>query len=90
MVAFTAAGVPAVQALRGGRHADGGPRAHPLGRSSFYIFIVHVFVCLAVASVPATSGAGLGLAGNAAVQLGCVLVLWAMVRRRVLFRWIPR
>ena len=29
-----------------------GPVLLPLGRNSFYVFIMHVFLCLAVASVP--------------------------------------
>jgi hypothetical protein len=62
----------------------------PLGRNSFYVFIMHVFVCLAVASLPPLAGDGLGLAGNTAVQLGCLALLWLMVRRRFLFRWVPR
>lgn len=67
-----------------------GPLLVPLGRNSFYVFIMHVFVCLAVASVPALTGDGLGLVGNTAVQVGCVALLWAMVKRRFLFRWVPR
>jgi hypothetical protein len=62
----------------------------PLGRNSFYVFIMHVFVCLAIASVPALAGDGLGLIGNTIVQAGCVALLWTMVRHRVLFRWVPR
>lgn len=62
----------------------------PLGRNSFYVFTVHVFLCLALASVPALAGSGPGLAANTLVQVACLAVLWAMVRHRVLFRWIPR
>lgn len=62
----------------------------PLGRNSFYVFIMHVFVCVAVASTPAVAGGGLGPPGNAAVQVGAVAVLCTMVRRRFLFRWVPR
>lgn len=58
----------------------------PLGRNSFYVFIMHVFVCLAVASVlPARDG--LGPVGNTLVQAACVAALHAMVRHRFLFRW---
>jgi hypothetical protein len=68
-----------------------GPVLLPLGRNSFYVFIVHVFLCLALASIPALADAdSLGFAGNVALQLACVALVWAMVRRRVLFRWIPR
>ena len=60
----------------------------PFGRNSFYVFIMHVFVCLAVAvAFPAQ---GFGMAVNTVVQLGCLAVLWLMVRRRFLFRWVPR
>ena len=62
----------------------------PLGRNSFYVFIMHVFLCLAVASVPAFAGAGLGLAGNSLVQVACLAILTVMVRREFLFRWVPR
>jgi hypothetical protein len=62
----------------------------PLGRNSFYVFIMHVFVCLAVATLPPLAGDGLGIAGNTVAQLGCLALLWVMVRRRFLFRWVPR
>jgi hypothetical protein len=61
-----------------------------LGRHSFYVFIVHVFVCLAIASVPPLAGDGIGVVGNALVQAGCLALIVVMVRRRFLFRWIPR
>jgi hypothetical protein len=67
-----------------------GPLLLPLGRNSFYVFIMHVFVCLVVASIPALAGGGLGLLGNTIVQLACLGVLWAMVRGRFLFRVVPR
>jgi hypothetical protein len=50
---------------------------------------MHVFLCLAVASIPPLGGGGLGLLGNTLLQLGCVAVLWTMVRRRFLFRIVP-
>jgi len=62
----------------------------PLGRNSFYVFIMHVFVCLAVASVPPLAGDGPGPLAAAGVQVGCVGLLWLMVRHRFLFRWVPR
>lgn len=60
----------------------------PLGRNSFYVFIMHVFVCLAVAI--ALAGEGIGLVGNTLVQVGCLALLWTMVRRRFLFSIVPR
>jgi hypothetical protein len=90
MVAFTAAAYLLFRRFEDVAVRTVGRVLVPLGRSSFYVFILHVFICLAVASLPATSGTGPGLAVNALIQAGCVLLLWAMVRRRVLFRWIPR
>ena len=60
----------------------------PLGRNSFYVFIVQVFVCLALASVPGLGSAP--AAAGAAVQVGALALLWAMAARGVLFRYIPR
>lgn len=62
----------------------------PLGRNSFYVFIMHVFVCLAVASVPPLAGDAPGAAAGIAVQAACLALLWLMVRHRFLFRWVPR
>jgi hypothetical protein len=67
-----------------------GPLLLPLGRNSFYVFIMHVFVCLAVASIPGLAGGGLGLVGNTLVQLACLALLWTMVKRQFLFRVVPR
>jgi hypothetical protein len=88
MVAFTAVAYLGFRRFAGPAQRFAGPFLLPLGRASFYVFIVHVFVCLAVASVLA--GDGLGLVANTAVQLACLALVWAMVRREVLFRWIPR
>ena len=90
MVAFTAA---AYLLLRG--MGDTGERTFgrllvPLGRNSFYVFILHVFISLGVASVPALAGDGIGPVGNAMVQIGSLALLWLMIRRRFLFRWVPR
>lgn len=68
-----------------------GPVLLPLGRCSFYVFIVHVGLCVAIASVPVlATGDGLGRAGNLLVQAASLGLLVVLVRRQVLFRWIPR
>ena len=78
------------------RHAETaarvlGPILLPLGRKSFYVFIMHVFLCLALATALAAAGSdGLGLFGNALLQAGCIALLCLMVRRRFLFRYVPR
>ena len=90
MVAFTAAAYLVFARLERFAEPTIGHLLVPLGRNSFYVFIMHVFVALAVASVPALVGDGLGLVGNTVVQAACVALLWLMVRRRVLFGVVPR
>lgn len=60
----------------------------PLGQNSFYIFIVQVFVCLVLASVPLLAAPPVAVA--AAAQVAALALLWTMASRGVLFRWIPR
>lgn len=62
----------------------------PLGRCSFYVFIVHVPLCIALASVPVLAGDGLGPIANSVVLAASVALLAELARREVLFRWIPR
>ncbi len=64
----------------------------PLGRNSFYVFLVHVPLCIMLASVPglADPGGAAGMLGNSVVLLAYVGTLVLLVRRQVLFRWIPR
>lgn len=61
-----------------------------LGQNSFYVFIVHVFLSLAVASALAPMGGTAGPIGNMLIAVGVLAVLLAMVERRFLFRWVPR
>lgn len=58
----------------------------PLGQSSLYVFIVHVFFVLAVANVPGLDRASFwqGLLIHSAVMA----VIWLMVRRKFLFKLI--
>jgi hypothetical protein len=60
----------------------------PLGQNSFYVFIVQVFVCLALASLPALAAPHVAV--SAATQVAALGLLWWMASRGVLFRWIPR
>lgn len=59
----------------------------PLGRNSFYVFIMHVFVCLAVAVLAPHVG---GAAASLSAELACLGLLWLMVRQRFLFSIVPR
>jgi hypothetical protein len=90
MVAFAALAYVALVHAPARFRRVAGPPLNALGRHSFYVFIVHVFLCLAVASIPVLAGDGLGLLGNAVVQIGVLALLVVMVRRRFLFHWIPR
>jgi hypothetical protein len=90
MVSIAAAVYMGLRRFGGSAERLLGPLLLPLGRNSFYVFIMHVFLCLAVASVPALAGGGMGLLGNTLVQVGCLAVLWTMVQRRFLFRVVPR
>ncbi|MEX5257519.1 OpgC domain-containing protein [Kocuria arenosa] len=60
----------------------------PLGQATLYVFIVHVFLILAVANVPALQQGNLWL--NTAAYVVVLGLLWVMVRTRFLFRLVPR
>ena len=64
----------------------------PLGRNSFYVFLVHVPLSVALATALTAAGApeGFGPLINSLLLAGMVGVLVLMVRREVMFRWIPR
>ena len=64
----------------------------PLGQASLYAYAVHLFVIVAAYNVPPYVGseqAGWEL-HNTIGQLVLVLVVWTLVKRRVLFGLIPR
>lgn len=64
----------------------------PLGQASLYAYAVHLFLILVAYNVPPYIGspeAGWEL-HNTIGQLALVLILWAMVKRQVLFSLIPR
>jgi hypothetical protein len=64
----------------------------PLGQASLYAYAVHLFMILVAYNVPPYVGsdqAGWEL-HNTVGQLLLVLVIWAMVKRKVLFGLIPR
>lgn len=90
MVSFTAAAYLLLRRFEASATRTLGPVLIPLGRNSFYVFIMQVFVCLAVASIPALAEDGIGVVGNTAVQVACLALLCLMVRQRFLFRYVPR
>jgi hypothetical protein len=90
MLAFTAAAYVAFRRFEPLVARTAGRLLLPLGRASFYVFITQVFLCLAVATLPLLADGGFGRTANTAAQIGCLALLCLMVRRRFLFRWIPR
>ncbi|MET0028276.1 MAG: OpgC domain-containing protein [Candidatus Thiodiazotropha sp.] len=60
----------------------------PLGQSSLYVFTVHVYIILLASNLP------IPILGNlfwgTLVHGSAILLIWLMVRHRVLFNWIPR
>lgn len=59
----------------------------PLGQESMYVFFVHVFLLLAIANTPLPAMQNVWV--DTAIHAGLLLVSWALVRSRFLFRWIP-
>ncbi|MHA7280283.1 OpgC domain-containing protein [Arthrobacter sp. MDT2-2] len=60
----------------------------PLGQATLYVFILHVFLILAAANIPALRQGDIWL--NTAAYIVILALLWIMVRTRFLFRVIPR
>ena len=77
-----------VARLRPWAHRVAGWLLVPLGAASLYVFIVHVWFVLGVAQLRQLDEAGWMAA--TIVHTIVVLAIWAMVRTRFLFRWIPR
>lgn len=90
MVSFTAAAYLMFRGMGSRGERSIGRLLIPLGRNSFYVFLVQVFICLGVASVPALAEDGIGKVSNTAAQVAALALIWLMVQRRFLFRWIPR
>lgn len=59
----------------------------PIGQASLYVFIMHIFLLMAVRNVPGLFQNGVG------VTIACTVILaaeWLLVRHQVLYRWVPR
>ena len=67
----------------------------PIGQASLYVFICHVFVLMAAFNIPYLSelhpswGSG-NLWLNTLAHTAVLMLLWVMVKTKLLFRWIPR
>lgn len=60
----------------------------PLGQSSLYVFIVHVFFVLAVGNIPGLDRNSLWQ--GTIIHTVVLLVIWVMVKKEFLFKVIPR
>ena len=60
----------------------------PLGQASLYVFVWQVFFALAVASIPGLDRTN-ALIGTA-IHAGLILLVWVMVKKKFLFKVIPR
>ncbi|MDF9715397.1 OpgC domain-containing protein [Nocardioides sp. ChNu-99] len=60
----------------------------PLGSSSLYVFIVHVFFVLAVGNIPGLDRGSIWQ--GTLVHTAVLALIWLMVRKRFLFSVIPR
>ena len=62
----------------------------PLGQASLYVFIVHVFFIAFIGSVVQFGYEYPHFWFNTAIVSLTIALIWAMVRYRVLFAWVPR
>ncbi|MFC4902045.1 OpgC domain-containing protein [Kocuria oceani] len=60
----------------------------PLGRASLYVFVMHVFLILAVTNIPVLRQGELWV--NTLAYVAVLGLLWVMVRTRFLFGIVPR
>ena len=59
----------------------------PLGQASLYVFFIHVFLLLAVANTPLPGYNNFWI--NTGIHAGLLALVWVMVKKEFLFRWIP-
>ena len=62
----------------------------PLGQASLYVFIVHVFFIAFIGSLVSFGYEYPHFWFNTAIVSFTILLIWAMVRYRLFFAWIPR
>ena len=67
----------------------------PLGQHALYCYTLHLFVILFI--INAVRGAPIAgpmwwssVMSGTTLQIGLVLAMWVLVRRRILFRVVPR
>jgi hypothetical protein len=60
----------------------------PLGQASLYVFILHVYFIILFSNTPLGNYDSFLI--NTAIHATTILLIWAMVKRQFLFRFIPR
>lgn len=59
----------------------------PLGQASLYVFFIHVFLLLAIMNTPLPGYNNFWI--NTGIHAGLLALVWVMVKKAFLFRWIP-
>lgn len=59
----------------------------PLGQASLYVFFIHIFLLLAIANTPLPGYNNFWV--NTGIHAGLLALVWVMVKKEFLFRWIP-
>jgi hypothetical protein len=60
----------------------------PLGQATLYVFIMHIFFALIISNVPVLREGTVWL--NSLVYVLVLMLMWAMVKTKFLFRIVPR
>jgi hypothetical protein len=60
----------------------------PLGQASLYVFFIHVFLLLAISNTPLPGYHNFWI--NTGIHAGLLALVWVMVKKEFLFKWIPR
>jgi fucose 4-O-acetylase-like acetyltransferase len=60
----------------------------PLGQATLYVFIMHIFFALIISNVPVLREGTVWL--NSLAYVLVLLLMWAMVKTKFLFRIVPR
>lgn len=59
----------------------------PLGQASLYVFFIHIFLLLAIMNTPLPGYNNFWI--NTTIHVGLLALIWVMVKKEFLFRWIP-
>jgi len=60
----------------------------PLGQASLYVFILHIYFIILISNSSLEEYDSFFI--NTAIHASTILIIWAMVKRQILFRIIPR